>query len=434
MKILLLSPLADPRARTHTAIRIPEISLALIKALTPEGDEVRVIEEETEDIDLGQECDLVGISSMTANAFRAYELADEFRRRRKKVVIGGVHPSVLPEEAGLHADAVVTGEAESIWATVVEDARRGALKCRYHGPPSDLAGFPVIRLGQSHSRNFVDIAPVLTTKGCPYSCDFCCVSALYGTRMRHVPIATVVESIRSCGRKVFLFLDDNVIGHKSYARELFRGLIPLNIRWVGQASISFADDPELMHLAARSGCYGLFVGLESVVPDTLATMIKTKSPEMSYRAIGAMHDAGIAFHASVVFGFDTDDESVFDNTLEFLLRARVHSVSFNVLTPYPGTKLYARLEQEGRLLTRDWRRYDHKTVVFQPRKMTVEALTDSYLRVRKEFYGLPSILTRLPHNLAHPLVYLGINAGLRSTMRKDARALGAIRSTAAASG
>lgn len=422
MKILLLSPVQKSEARTPRAIRIPEISLHLIKALTPETDEVQIVQEEMEDINLEADCDLVGISCMTSNAPRAYELAGEFRRRGKKVVLGGIHPSVLPDEAGQYADAVVVGEAESVWATVLDDARRGALKKKYSGPPSDLARFPVIRLAESEKNNFMNIAPVMTTKGCPYTCEFCCVSAVYGRTLRHIPIPAVINYIRSSGRKIFLFLDDNLIGHQAYAKELFRRLIPLNIRWVGQSSISFADDPELMQLAAQSGCYALFIGLESVVPDTLSTMIKTRSPKASFEAIGRIRDAGIAFHASVVFGFDTDGEGSFDSTLEFLLKAKVHSVSFNILTPYPGTALYARLEQEGRLLTRNWRQYDHTTVVFRPKKMTADYLAEHYLRVRREFYSVTGILRRLPNNWAHPLVYLGINGGLRSSMRKDVRA------------
>ncbi len=422
MKILLLSPVQNSEARTPRAIRIPEISLNLIKALTPDKDEVRIVQEETEDIDLEADCDLVGISCMTSNAPRAYELAGEFRRRGRKVVLGGIHPSVLPDEACRHADAVVVGEAENVWATVLDDAGRGALKKKYWGPPSDLARFPVIRLAESQQNDFMNIAPVMTTKGCPYSCEFCCVSAVYGRTLRHIPIPVVIDYIRSSGRKIFLFLDDNLIGHKAYAKELFRRLIPLNIRWVGQSSISFADDTELMQLAARSGCYALFVGLESVVPETLSTMIKTRPPKASSEAIARIRDAGIAFHASVVFGFDADGEGVFDSTLEFLLKARVHSVSFNILTPYPGTALYARLEQQGRLLTRDWRQYDHTRVVFKPKKMTAEFLAENYLRVRREFYSVTGILRRLPNNRAHPLVYLGINGGLRSSVRRDVRA------------
>jgi radical SAM superfamily enzyme YgiQ (UPF0313 family) len=434
MKILLLSPVQNPDARIPKAVRIPQVSLDLLKALTPAEHDVRIVEEETEAINLDEDCDLVGISCLTASAPRAYEMAAEFRRRGKKVVIGGIHPTILPDEAAWHADSVVVGEAESIWATVLEDAAKGTLAKRYDGLAGDLAGFPVIDLARDQRKSFVNLTPVMTTKGCPYSCDFCCVNAIYGSRMRHIPIPTVVESIRRSGRSTFLFLDDNIIGRKSYARELFQSLIPLNIRWVGQASISFADDAELMQLAARSGCYGLFVGLESVAPDTLSTMIKTRSPEHSFGSIMKMRDAGIIFHASVVFGFDTDDERVFDNTLEFLLKAKVHSASINILTPYPGTRLHARLEEEGRLLTKDWRKYNHGTVVFRPKQMTVESLEENHIRVRKEFYGLSSILRRLPNNMSDPLVYLGMNAALRSTMKADRRALAAKRATRAESG
>lgn len=430
MRILLISPLQQPGVRTPRAIRIPEIALHLVKALTPRSHAVRIVEEESEDIDLDMPCDLVGISCMTANAPRAYALAEEFRKRGRPVVLGGIHPTILPDEAAAHADAVVVGEAETSWPRVVEDVVRGRLASRYSADASDLTDFPVVAVAQDgNGKRLAGVKPVLTTKGCPYSCDFCCVSAVHGTRVRHVPLTTVIESIQASGGRTFLFLDDNVIADRAYARELFTRLAPLRIRWVGQSSISFAADRALLRSAARSGCYALFVGLESVVPETVSTLAKARSPAQSRAAIEAFRETGIAFHASVVFGFDGDDSSVFERTLEFLCAARVHSVSFNVLTPYPGTRLFSRLEREERLLTRDWAKYDHKTVVYRPRQMAPEVLAEGYVMARKAFYSRASIATRLFSNLAHPLVYLGINAALRSGALADARAYATVPMT-----
>jgi radical SAM superfamily enzyme YgiQ (UPF0313 family) len=428
VKILLISPLARAGARTPPAIRVPEIALHVIKALTPPEHDVRIVEEESEDIDLDADCDLVGISCMSANAVRAYAIADEFRSRGRKVVLGGIHPTVLPAEAGRHADAVVVGEAEASWKTLLDDASRGNLASVYTGEPTDLRDFPVVTLKHENEQaRFAGITPVLTTKGCPYSCEFCCVGAVHGNRVRHIPIPTVIESIRASGQRTFLFLDDNVIADRQYARELFTRLMPLGIRWVGQSSISFASDVDLLRLAARSGCYALFVGLESVVPETLSTMPKSRPPDQSRAAIDAFRAAGIGFHASVVFGFDTDDHTVFERTVEFLRAAKVHSASFNVLTPYPGTKLFARLDAESRLLTKDWQKYDHKTVVYRPRQIAPDALEAGYLMARQSFYSWSSITARLFRNRKHPLVYLGMNAALRSGVRADQKAFDAAR-------
>ncbi|MGC9970021.1 MAG: radical SAM protein [Bryobacteraceae bacterium] len=424
MKILLVSPCTGLPWKTPAAFMIPQLGLHILAGLTPPQHDVKIVEEEVEHLNLDEPCDLVGISCMTANAPRAYHLAHEFQRRGRKVVLGGVHPSILPEEAAPHADAVVVGEAEGVWNEVLADASSGVLRRRYHCPDTDLGTYIPMRKGSFARRNLFNILPAMTTRGCPYNCDFCCVSHLFGNRIRHVPVANVVRFIQETGAKKYLFLDDNIIGDPRYARELFAGIKPLGIKWVGQASVSFCRDRELMKLAAASGCGGLFFGVESVSPAQLRKMRKSlKDIALVEDAIQRVRDVGIFFHASLIFGFDEDTKAVFPETLEFLNRNRIGTATFNVLTPYPGTKVYEQFRREDRLLTGDWRYYDHTTVVFRPTNMSPYELQEGKTWVKREFSKLSSILRRLPANLAHPFIHVAMNLAIRTNAAQEYREL-----------
>ena len=403
---------------------VPQLGLHILEGLTPPEHEVKILEEEVSEINIEEPCDLVGISCMTANAPRAYRLADEFRQRGRKVVLGGVHPSILPDEAMRHADAVVVGEAEGVWNEVLADAASGALRRRYHRPDSDLERYIPVRKGSFARKSLFRILPVMTTRGCPFDCDFCCVSDLFGKRIRHLPVVNVVRFIQETGAKRYLFLDDNIIGDPRYARELFAGIKPLGIKWVGQASVSFSRDRELMKLAADSGCRGLFFGVESVSVAQLQRMRKSfKDMALLEDAIQRIRDAGIFFHASLIFGFDEDTKAIFPETLEFLTRNKITTATFNVLTPYPGTRLYEQFRREGRLLTGDWRYYDHATVVFRPRNMSPYELQEGKTWVKREFSRLSSILRRLPANMSHPFIHIAMNLAIRKNAIEDYREL-----------
>ncbi|MFO7898806.1 MAG: radical SAM protein [Planctomycetota bacterium] len=420
MKILLASPCQDVARRTPAALQIPEVALQLLAALTDERHDVRVVMEEFEDIDFSLEPDLVGLSLMTANAPRGYMIADHFREKGARVVIGGIHASVLPEEAAEHADAVVVGEGEPVWPQVVADAEAGRLEPLYQSDgPADLSKVPHPRRDLGAVKRFMNVNPLMTTRGCPYNCEFCSVSRVYGRKIRTFPVDWVVEDARRSGRKYHLILDDNVIARPDYALELFEALKPLNIQWVGQSSMSFANREELVRAARASGCRGLFFGMETVSEESMKRMKK------SYRdltdvadAIERVQAAGIFFHASVVFGFDTDGPEIFDETLDFLMRARVHSATFNILTPYPGTTIYDRLKSEGRLFSEDWRHYDHTTTVFRPARMTARQLAEGQHRVRRAFYRLGSVLKRLPRHRRHPLFFTALNLAMRVAARR----------------
>lgn len=420
MRILLISPVKNPQVKKPRGIMMPQLVLGLLEGLTPPEYEVVTIEEEIESIDLDAECDLVGLSCMTSNAPRAYYLADEFKKRGKTVVLGGIHPTILPNEALKHADAVVIGEAEGVWEELLSDFKNGHLKQRYHNPNPPLDRYIPVKVKKAGKKRLFHVVPVMTTRGCPYNCEFCCVHDIYGRRVRHMPVENVVRYIEDSGSKKFMFLDDNIIGDPKYAKELFKAIKPLKIKWVGQASISFVKETEMMRLAVESGCKGLFFGLESVSKSQLNALRKSiKSIEGVEEAIRKVRDMGIHFHASMIFGFDTDTKDVFPETLEFLTRNGVSTASLNVLTPYPGTGTYKKLKAAGRILTDDWRYYDHNTVVFKPLNMSPLELEIGRLWAVSEFSKFTATLGRLRYNLSHPLLHLAVNIGSKKSVNNE---------------
>ena len=389
MRVLLVSPSPDPSKKVKSGLKFSQLTLPVLASLTPSDVEVIAVDEEIDDIDFSRSYDLVGISCMTATARRSYELADRFRARGEAVVLGGIHATVLPKEAGLHADAVVIGEAEDCWGTVVEDCRRGSLQRFYRSEFPDLNHAPLPRRDLGLDRTVFNTMGLETTRGCPYNCEFCSVTDFYGPHIRHRSVPNVVEDVKRSGSRVFMITDDNVTGHAAYSRELFEALAPLSITWVGQSSIKLARDRELLTLCRKSGCAALFFGLESVSASGMQSLRKAyNSIEETEEAIRIIQDHGIAFHPSIVLGLDTDTPAIFDDTLEFLYRNRIPSLTLNLMTPYPGTRLHQRLAEEGRLISTDWTYYDHKCVVFRPKHMSPENLHEGYRHVLKNFYSL----------------------------------------------
>jgi radical SAM superfamily enzyme YgiQ (UPF0313 family) len=429
MKILLISPTIDSEHRTNKGLMMPQLALYILQGLTPPQHEVKIIEEEAENIDLEQECDLVGISCMTSNAPRSYELCKEFKKRGKTVIIGGVHPTILPDEALQYADCVVVGEAEGVWETLLTDFQNNNLKKIYHDPAPDLGKYVPKDFKKLIKKRLFNIFPIMTTRGCPYNCDFCCVTNLFGKKIRHIPIENVVRDIQESGSNSFMFLDDNIIGDTKYAKALFRAIKPLKVKWVGQASISLlVNDTELIQLAAESGCKALFFGIESVSVEQLKTIRKAiKDIDLLESAFKKIKKMRILIHASMVFGFDNDTKQTFNETVHFLIKNKVSTVSFNILTPYPGTKIHEDLKKENRLINTDWKYYDHSTVVFKPMNMTPYELQSGNVNAKKRFYSVMSILKRLPANLYSPLIFFAINYGNMKQAKVEVKRLAKLK-------
>lgn len=397
MKLLLVTPRSSEK-RPPIGLKIPQLALHILAALTPPDIELTVVDEQISDIDFNKHYDLAGISIMTANAPRGYKIAKRLKEKGTKVVFGGIHASILPAEALRYGDAIVIGEAEGVWKVVLDDFKNNQLKKIYRSGAFDLNKSPL-------PRRDLKLEPVIlnfkwpgffTTRGCPYNCEFCSVSDVFGKKIRHLPIPHVIKDIENAGSKIFLNLDDNVVGNPKYAKELFKALAPMKIQWGGQSTINIARDQELLNLCYKSGCRGLFIGVESVSKKGSARFQKTlKTIQENIDAVKKIQDAGILFHPSFVFGLDEDTFDIFEDTLDYLYKTRITTATFNILTPYPGTRLYQRLKDEGRLLNEDWSKYNHSTVVFKPKNMSVEQLIAGYHFLKKEFYSISNICKRI---------------------------------------
>ena len=383
--------------RKGRLIRFPQLTMPLLAAFTPGDVEIHHTDEIVSPVNFSRAADLVGITTTTCSAPHAYEVADEFRRRGVAVVLGGPHPTLLPREAARHADSVLIGEAEGVWHGVIRDFQQGRLKRFYRAaaPPS-LAGLPWARREHIERRAY-GRGVLIATRSCPNACGYCMLPHFYHHHYRCRPSEEVIAEAAAIQEKALIFWDDNIIGNIAYARDLFRRLIPLRKRWTSQATFNIVDHDDLIHLAAASGCEALFIGLESISAASLRETGKAfNKPQRYLDGIKKLHDAGIAVQAGLVFGFDNDDPTVFERTLAFLEKAGVDVASVGSLTPFPGTPIFHKLEAEGRILTRDWSKYNARTdVVFHPRQMTPDQLQGGVEWVTKQFYSLSSISRRL---------------------------------------
>jgi radical SAM superfamily enzyme YgiQ (UPF0313 family) len=344
----------------------------------------------------------VGITLMTAAAPRAYEIAARFRQRGLPVVLGGMHPTLCPDEAVQHADAIVVGDAEGVWPRVVADARAGRLRGIYSNPtPPDLRTLKPLPRHLLDHRRYATVQTVQATRGCPHGCDFCSVTAFHRRTHRCRPVVEVIREIAALPGRFFIFADDNLIANRDYARELFAALRPLRKRWISQVTLSLTDDPELLALAAAAGCLGVFVGLETFNAENLDAVNKSCNRVEQYReAIRRFHAHGIGVEAGMVFGFPHDRPPVFEHTLRLLDRLEVDAILVSIFTPLPGTPRFAALQD--RIHDRNWSNYDFDHVVFEPWAMSADALLAGQSWITREFYRPWRIARRVWRHLWRP--------------------------------
>lgn len=393
------------RRRYRPMGRMEPLALGVIAALTPPDVEVRLYDDRIEDVPFDEPTDLVGISVETFTARRAYEIAARYRSRGVRVVLGGVHPSMAPEEALRHADAIVVGEAEGLWPTLVADARAGRLARRYERTSqADLAGV-VPRRDIFRGKRYLDVRLSYPSRGCRYGCNFCALASYYRPPFNVRPPEEVAAEVATLGRSFVLFVDDNMGCDRAAAERLFELLIPLGVRWATQISINFLEDERFVALMARSGCKGLLVGIESLDAGNLAAMNKGVNLERSYgRAFRNLERHGIMHWSSFVFGYDGDDEGIFERSAAYATELGSCLAAFNPLTPYPNTALYELLRREGRLLLEDWwihPEYRFGQIPFTPRSMSAGELEEGCRRARRRFYGLRSIARRALRRRTH---------------------------------
>ncbi|MFO8055770.1 MAG: radical SAM protein [bacterium] len=429
-ELLLLQPAQDKDrlgSRRRRKSSIPKLNLPILAARAGPEFDVKIIDEAVDDIDFSHRPDLVGISVITQTAPRAYEIGDIYRKMKVPVVVGGFHASFFPDEALEHADAVVMGEGEYAWDELLEDFLAGRMKERYQSDkPHNLVGLPRPRL-ELMRRSAYGLPNVIeTARGCPHACSYCAVSLFWGRRFRFRPVEEVVDEIKAMPPGELAFVDDNIAGSHKRAKKLFEALIPLKRRWSSQSDIRIGEDPELLDLAARSGCKWLFIGIESIKPENLAKVGKSKVNVVEkYReSIARIQKAGIRVFGSFILGFDDDDESVFENTVKFCRETRMEAANFYIYTPLPFTQLYRDMEEQNRILHRDWGKYDCNHVVHQPGGMSAEELLEGYLKTYKAMYSPRSILKRaarprkgaleiLAFNLARMIGYKRFEEGCR---------------------
>ncbi|MCX6667996.1 MAG: radical SAM protein [Euryarchaeota archaeon] len=374
------------------------MTFSVLSALTPEKHSVELIEGGLNDINFDEKYDLVGITCVTAYASLAYEIADKFRRRGVPVVLGGYHPSALPEEAKQHADAVVIGEAEETWPQLLNDFEKGQLK------PIYIPNRPVDpNLIPSPRELYTKGVGIQATRGCPNKCEFCSITNMkFRDIFRTRPTEVVVKEIQMYTDRIFVFQDDSLTVNPNYTKQLFREIRGLNKKFLAYGNINvLGRDEELLKIASDAGCIGWLIGFESVCQQSLDSIGKKTNKVSEYlAAVKKLHDYGMMIEGSFVFGFDYDTPEVFMKTDEFVRKGEIDLPFALILIPYPGTPIFERFERDGRILTKDWSEYSGEKVVFQPKNMTTEELFTYTFELNKLWRQTPLSIRRILRSLS----------------------------------
>ena len=414
MKILFISPGWEKgRLWGELAFKFPTLSLASIAAVTPPEWDVALLDDNLEKIDYASDADIIALTAMTPQAPRAYMIADEFRSRGTTVVMGGFHASNMPDEALTHVDAVVVGEGEVVWPRLLSDFRDGTLQRRYQAESQmEMDSIPVARRELFKGKRYLLTNTIQTTRGCPFDCEFCSVTAFYGRKYRKRPVDNILKELvqlRKSNSFAF-FVDDNLVADRKYALELFAGMKGMDFKWLSHSPIDFAGDRELIKAAGEAGCVGMFVGFESLNQDSLAAMGKVTNRAKSYlEDAKAFRDNGIGILGSFVLGYDGDTPAVFEQLLRFCEEARIEAAIFPLL------------EAEGRIISNDWRDYDMEHVNFKPAGMSVEELQQGYDWINASFYSFTSMYRRLFKLHRSVQVFGPMNLGFRAALRRKCR-------------
>jgi radical SAM superfamily enzyme YgiQ (UPF0313 family) len=421
MKITLISP-KGPLYRHRGGIfkknlRYAPLTLSTLAAYVPQelNATIEIIDEGIEDVDLNLQTDLIGMTVITGSSIRAYELSAHFRRRGIPVVLGGPHITLMPEDAQPHADAIVTGYAEDTWPQLLRDFAAGQMKQRYTMPPDlNLANRPFPKREMMKKQHYLTTHVFEATRACVHSCEFCVSPAAWGIRPYFKPVEDVIADIKQHWARKIIFIDLNLISDKEYAARLFEAMIPLKVNWFGLSTTLLGKDDALLSLAARSGCTGLLMGFESITPANLRQSKKGfNHPDEYKELIQKLHRYGITLMACFTFGMDNDTTDVFMQTSKFAIEAGIDLPRYAIVTPFPNTGLYKRLESEGRILTKNWELYDAQHVVFQPKLMTPAELYEGHEKAWKHTYSATAMATRYFKSRIQTPVWWIANMGYR---------------------
>jgi radical SAM superfamily enzyme YgiQ (UPF0313 family) len=419
MRIVLIMPRSNLYKKGRgfkRNLRYAPLNLTTLAALVPKefNAKIRIIDEGVELVDYSKiEADLVGITCITGTSLLAYKIADSFRSRGITVVIGGPHPTLMPQEAKKHADSVAIGIANHTWPEMLKDFKKGKLKPFYQDQKIDLSGLPIPRRDLLKKGGYISTNTVQAVYGCPYKCDFC-VTQVIGRGYHHRPIPEVIDEIKKLKSKLIFFLDPSPMEDKEYSKELFRQMIPLKKLWMGLSTTRIEEDKELLDLLEKSGCVGLLIGFESVSQKSLAKMNKFFNTAEKYkRFVKELHKRGISIMACFVFGSDEDEKTIFKETVDFINETGIDLPRFTVYTPFPGTPLFEKWKKEKRILTEDWNKYNAQNVVFKPKNMSVKELQEGLEWAWKEVYKTKNIIKRLRTSRTRLWVTIFSNIGYK---------------------
>lgn len=427
MRILLALPDANVHRLSvgslKVSLREAPLTLTSLAALVPHeiNADIRIVDESIDIIPFDESFDLVGISCLTGTSARGYEIADQFRRQKVAVVLGGVHVSLRPEEASRHADSIVIGFAEETWPDLLRDFSCGCLNPVYRCDKVNIAALPAPRRDLQKRFGYTMPQTVFATRGCHRSCSFCTVPAVpFGWHTR--PVGDVVEEIRQLPYRRFAFNDVNLVSDRDYALELFTALAPLKKQWGGLAPVSLADDDELLDSMCRSGCQYLLLGFESIKQTTLSEIGKVYNRAKDYRNVmKVFHGRKIVIQGCFIFGMDDDNKDVFSDTVDAVNDLQIDIPRYAIYTPYPGTAAFTALKSQNRLLHEDWQYYDTKHVVFRPAQMSPEELYRGYCRAYQKTFSRTSLVKRSWQS-PHPLITLLGNTAYRVHVNRLQRA------------
>jgi radical SAM superfamily enzyme YgiQ (UPF0313 family) len=426
MKLLLVCPSVHrDNTKKVKPFWLPPLNLAIIAGLTPENWDVTIVDENVEDIDFTINFDLVGISTMTANSGRAYQIALEFKKNRIPIVIGGAHASVCPDEVLKYADCVVVGDAEPIWGTLLSDFENNRLRSRYQSDlKAMICSFGKPRRELLKKEAYLSINTIQTSKGCPFKCSFCSIASRFEGKYGVKPVDDVLKEVGELNDKnmPIFFVDDNFLVNRKRSREILHALKDLNIKWWSQADITIMKDRELLDLMRESGCIKVVVGFETISDGSLETINKFQNNLDNYvEFIKILHSHGILVNTSFAFGTEFDNQDIFKQTYNFLIDNEVIFATFNILTPLPGTALYKQLLNEDRILDLNWDNYDMGHPVFQPQNITRAELKAGYDWICEEFYSFQEISKRISTLKKNPYRFdvgliLGWNMGYKKLL------------------